>query len=83
MLKFIFTLFLIFFLLPPLFKWLLRLFISKQVGKAQEQFYKQQQNPFGGNKTRKEGEIKVEVPQDTRKNKDFGGGEYVDYEEVK
>lgn len=74
--KFILTLILIFVLVPPLLRLALRIFISKQVGKAQRQVFEQQREA-----QRRTGNMNVDsVPP--RKDS-FRGGEYVDYEEIK
>lgn len=74
--KFILTLILIFVLVPPLLRLALRLFISKQVGKAQRQVFEQQRTA-----QRRTGTTNVDSAPPRKDS--FRGGEYVDYEEVK
>ena len=83
MLKFIIILALIFYVLPRLIKWALKGFIVTQVNKAQQDM-RQQQKAYQTQQKR-EGQIDVDyVPKkNEKKSEDFGGGEYVDYEEVK
>jgi 16S rRNA C1402 (ribose-2'-O) methylase RsmI len=82
MFKFIFILLVLFILLPRLFKWLLRIFVVKNISKVQEEFYRQQKNSQRPSQ-KQEGEIYVNVNDQKSKKKDFDGGEYIDYEEVK
>ena len=45
---------------------------------------KQQANYTSDKKYKKEGSIHVDTdPRDSKKNKKFGGGEYIDYEIIK
>ena len=83
MLKFIIILALIFYVLPRLIKWALKGFILTQVNKAQQDM-RQQQKTYQ-NQQKNEGQIDVDyVPKkNEKKSENFGGGEYVDYEEVK
>ncbi|MCY7351843.1 MAG: DUF4834 family protein [Cytophagaceae bacterium] len=74
--KFIFTLILIFVLVPPLLRLVIRLFLSNQVSKAQRQVHEQQRAA-----QRHEGRINVD--RTPPRKDDFKGGDYVDYEEVK
>jgi hypothetical protein len=91
MIKFLIELFLIFLFIrlvaPFLLRWLLGLFVKKAVKNGgfytnmrpeqrQQQNYQQQQPT---------GKIKIDyIPEDkANPKKDFTGGEYVDYEEVK
>ncbi|WP_225986494.1 DUF4834 family protein [Rufibacter sp. LB8] len=82
------------FIMPYVMKYLLKTFVQKQMRKAQ-QFAQQgrgQAPPFGrqappfqsqANRAPK-GKVKVAyVPEEQRQRKDFPGGEYVEYEEVK
>ncbi|MCU0470576.1 MAG: DUF4834 family protein [Arcicella sp.] len=64
-------------------KWALKGFIVTQVNKAQADM-RQSQKAYQSQK-RREGEIDIDyVPKKNGKNSEnFGGGEYVDYEEVK
>lgn len=83
MLKFIIILALIFYILPRLIKWALKGFILTQVNKAQQDM-RQQQKTYQ-TQQKNEGQIDVDyVPKkNEKKSENFGGGEYVDYEEVK
>lgn len=83
MLKFIIILAFIFYILPRLIKWALKGFIVTQVNKAQQDV-RQQQKAYQTQQKR-EGQIDVDyVPKkNEKKSENFGGGEYVDYEEVK
>lgn len=77
--KFLIILLVIFFVFPPLLRYLFRLFIKDQFQKAQKQFYNEHARP-----QRPEGRIDVDyVPPQKGKGQDFKGGEYIDYEEVK
>lgn len=64
-------------------KWALKGFIVTQVNKAQQDM-RQSQKAYQSQQKR-EGEIDIDfVPKKNKKNtENFGGGEYVDYEEVK
>ena len=83
------------YLMPYIIRFLLKTFVQKQMrntqqyvyeAQAQQQYQRQQAAgqrysgpPPGGN-----GKVKVAyVPEEKRPRKDFPGGEYVDYEEVK
>ena len=83
MIKFIIILALIFYVLPKLIKWALKGFIVTQVNKVQQDM-RQQQKTYQSQQ-RREGEIEVDYnPKSKGKNSEnFGGGDYVDYEEVK
>jgi hypothetical protein len=83
MFKFLIILAVIFYILPKLIKWALKGFIVTQVNKAQADM-RQSQKAYQSQK-RREGEIDIDyVPKKNGKNSEnFGGGEYVDYEEVK
>lgn len=83
MLKFIIILAFIFYILPRLIKWALKGFIFTQVNKAQQDM-RQQQKAYQTQQKR-EGQIDVDyVPKkNEKKSESFGGGEYVDYEEVR
>lgn len=86
------------FIMPYLFRYVLKTFVQKQMRKAQQYTYQgQPQQPFGqaqqsyGQQQQQSqsyhtstGKVRVEyVPEEQRQHKDFPGGEYVDYEEVK
>jgi hypothetical protein len=83
MFKFIIILAVIFYILPKLIKWALKGFIVTQVNKAQQDM-RHQQKAYQTQQKR-EGEIDIDyVPKKNgKKSENFGGGEYVDYEEVK
>lgn len=83
MIKFIIILAFILYILPKLVKWALKGFIATQVNKAQQDVRHQQQAYTSQQK--REGQIDVDfVPKKNgKKSENFGGGEYVDYEEVK
>ena len=83
MVKFIIILALIFYVLPKLIKWALKGFIVTQVNKVQQDM-RQQQKTYQSQQ-RREGEIDVDYnPKNKgKKPESFGGGDYVDYEEVK
>jgi hypothetical protein len=74
--KFILTIILIFILVPPLLRLLIRFFLSNQISKAQQDLFKQQQAA-----KRNEGRVHVDRKPETKET--LRGGEYVDYEEVK
>lgn len=83
MVKFIVILAIIFYVLPKLIKWALKGFILTQVNKAQQDMRQSQKAYQAPGK--REGQVDVDyVPKKDEKNSGhFGGGEYVDYEEVK
>jgi hypothetical protein len=83
MVKFIIIMGLIFYVMPKLIKWALKGFILTQVNKAQQDMRQSQKAYQTPNK--REGQIDVDfVPKKNEKNSgNYGGGEYVDYEEVK
>jgi len=83
MVKFIIILALIFYVLPKLIKWALKGFIVTQVNKVQQDM--QQQQKAYESQRRPEGEIDVDYSSKNKgkKSENFGGGDYVDYEEVK
>lgn len=83
MFKFIIIFAIIFYILPKLMKWALKGFIVTQVNKAQQDMRQSQRGHQSQQK--REGEIDIDfVPKKNGKNTgNFGGGEYVDYEEVK
>lgn len=75
---------------PTLFRWLLGMFIKKKMRNGsffytnmhQQQRNQQAQNGAGAN-GRADGKIKIDYIPDQPDKKEFNGGEYVDYEEVK
>jgi Domain of unknown function (DUF4834) len=81
--KFLIILAIIIYILPRLIKWALKGFIVSQVSKAQQDM--QQSQKAYQTQQKREGDIDVNyVPKkNTKKSENFGGGEYVDYEEVK
>ena len=83
MVKFIIIMALMIYVMPRLIKWALKGFIVTQVNKAQQDMRHSQKAYQTPNK--REGQIDVDyVPKKDGKNPpNFGGGEYVDYEEVK
>ena len=83
MLKLIIILAFTFYVLPKLIKWAVKGFIATQVNKAQQDM-RHQQKAYQSQQKR-EGQIDVDfVPKkNENKSENFGGGEYVDYEEVK
>ena len=72
-----------FYILPKLIKWAVKGFIATQVNKAQQDM-RHQQKAYQSQQKR-EGQIDVDFVPKKNENKsgNFGGGEYVDYEEVK
>ncbi|WP_276498768.1 DUF4834 family protein [Pontibacter litorisediminis] len=93
MIKFIFTTLLIIFFIrmvaPPLFRWLLGMFIRKKMRNGtffytnmhQQQAQAQQQSQNGNGRAK--GDVKIDYIPEQPERKSFNGGEYVDYEEVK
>jgi hypothetical protein len=81
MLRILGIIFLLFFVLPWVFEYVLRWFVNSKIKEAQ-QFQQQQQRT---QRRDPEGTIRVERPNDktSDKNKPFGGGDYIEYEEVK
>ncbi|WP_026461850.1 hypothetical protein [Adhaeribacter aquaticus] len=83
--KFFIILTILFFLfrliMPHVMRWALKAFVKKTINNGT---FTNAAGPFTQNRPpQPEGEIKVEyIPKDP-KPKDFRGGEYVDYEEVK
>lgn len=73
------------FVFPYVLRWALKAFIKKTIRNGQ--FMNVDPTAFqSGNQPQPEGEVKVDyVPKQAQPGpaKDFGGGEYVDYEEVK
>ncbi|OKL41121.1 DUF4834 family protein [Pontibacter flavimaris] len=92
MIKFIFTTLLIIFFIrmvaPPLFRWLLGMFIRKKMRNGsffytnmhQQQRQQQEQQSQNG---RAKGDVSIDYIPERPERKSFKGGEYVDYEEVK
>lgn len=94
--KFIFvTLLIIFFIrlvAPVVFRWLIGMFLKKslrngtffysnmkQQQQAYQNFYRNSSQQSGKTK----GDVKIDYMPEQPDRKDFKGGEYVDYEEVK
>lgn len=92
MIKFIFVSILIIFFIrlvaPVVFRWLLGMFIKKKMRNGSffytnmHQQQRQQQNGQSNN-GRAEGKVKIDYIPEQPDRKNFDGGEYVDYEEVK
>lgn len=72
----------IFYILPKLIKWAAKGYLATQVNKAKQDMRQQQAHQT---QQKREGQIDVDyVPKkNEKKSENFGGGEYVDYEEVK
>ncbi|GAA4426155.1 hypothetical protein GCM10023188_07920 [Pontibacter saemangeumensis] len=95
MIKFIFTTLLILFFIrmvaPVLFRWLIGMFIKKKMRNgtffypnANQQRQQQQPHSNGSQQNgRAQGGVKIDYIPEQPGRKDFNGGEYVDYEEVK
>ena len=96
MIKFIFTTLLIIFFIrmvaPVLFRWLLGMFIKKKMRNGtffytnMHQQQHQQQAPHNNGSQqngRAKGNVKIDYIPEQPERKDFNGGQYVDYEEVK
>ena len=89
MTKFLIILFLSYlfmrFVFPVLLRWAIKAFIKKSIRNGQ--FMNIDPQTFqSANQPQPEGKVKVDyIPKQPQPNqsKDFGGGEYVDYEEVK
>jgi len=89
MTKFLITIFLIYlfmrFVFPILLRWAIKAFIKKNIQNGR--FTNIDPNAFRpANEPQPEGKVKVDyIPKQPQPNqtKDFPGGEYVDYEEVK
>ncbi len=79
--KFVLIIVIASYLFPPLFRFLLKVFVTKQFGKMQDQMNQQFKN--AQRPTTKEGEIKVETTKATAKKGGIDDGEYVDFEEIK
>ena len=90
MLKFIFIsiLVILFFRLvaPILFRWLLALFVKRSLRNGTF-FYSNmnqpQPEPRSSNNGRQQGGVKIDYIPEQPERKDFNGGQYVDYEEIK
>jgi hypothetical protein len=93
MIKFIFTTFLIIMFMrlvaPVLLRWLVAFLFKKHVRNSgfgtQQQSYGQPQQAYNHTASNPTGKIKIDyIPEEqTKGKKEFTGGEYVDYEEVK
>jgi hypothetical protein len=88
----ILTIYFIRLVAPFVFRWLLAMFVKKNLRngsffysnmKQQQRQYQDfhQQNSQQNNAAR--GKVKIDYIPDQKDRKDFDGGEYVDYEEVK
>ncbi|WP_439880528.1 DUF4834 family protein [Pontibacter sp. MBLB2868] len=96
MIKYILTTILIIYFVrlvaPVLFRWLLALFVKKSLRNGsffysnmkqqQRQYQDFHQNNSQPN-SKSNGSVKIDYVPDQSDRKDFNGGEYVDYEEVK
>ncbi|MBX0333990.1 DUF4834 family protein [Pontibacter sp. HSC-14F20] len=90
MIKFIFvTLLVIFFIrmvAPFLFRWLLAFFVKKSLRNGTF-FYSNMNQPRPEPQTnsngRRQGDVKIDYVPEQPDRKDFNGGQYVDYEEIK
>ncbi|PKV62581.1 DUF4834 family protein [Pontibacter ramchanderi] len=90
MIKFIFiTLLFIFFIrlvAPVLFRWLLAFFVKKSLRNGTF-FYSNmnqpQPEPRASSNGRQQGGVKIDYIPEQPDRKDFNGGQYVDYEEIK
>jgi hypothetical protein len=86
MMTFLITFFIIILLfrlvMPHLLRWALKAFVKKTIRNGT---FMNANGPFAPAEPAPEGKVKVDfVPQDNpAKPKEFRGGEYVDYEEVK
>lgn len=95
MIKFIFTTLLIIFFIrlvaPVLFRWLLGIFIKKKVRNGtffytnmhQQQGQQQAYGNGSQQNGRAKGNVKIDYIPEQPERRDFNGGQYVDYEEVK
>lgn len=82
-LKVLLVLFLVYFLVFRFFGMLLRPFLAV-LFTNQSQKYNPNEQFRGEPRQSKEGELRIDhVPNKKKKNKNFDGGEYIDYEEVK
>ncbi|AFK04369.1 hypothetical protein Emtol_3240 [Emticicia oligotrophica DSM 17448] len=78
MFKYILILFLLIAFVPGIRSFLFELLVGRQIAKEQKRY-----NDFMEKERGKEGEVKVKSTGTNQKGKDFDGGQYVDYEEVK
>jgi hypothetical protein len=86
MTNFLITIFLIYvfmrFVFPHLLRWAIKAFIKKNIQNGR--FTNLDPNAFrSANEPPPEGKVKVDYIPEPPQPKDFRGGEYVDYEEVK
>jgi hypothetical protein len=90
MLKFIFVTILVIFFIrlvaPFLFRWLLAFFVKKSLRNGTF-FYsnmnQQRPDPRANSNGRQQGGVKIDYIPEQPDRKDFNGGQYVDYEEIK
>ncbi|MEJ8758656.1 DUF4834 family protein [Pontibacter sp. H259] len=70
---------------PFLFRFLLGMFIKKSMrnGTFFTNMYQQRPQPNQAPDSRRTGDVKIDYMPNQADKKDFRGGEYVDYEEVK
>lgn len=80
-LKFLLIVFAVLYLIGFLFRWVL----GKFVRNVREGYYGSTQQSYQGNtqRVKNEGEVSIDYKPPKKKPKDFKGGEYVDYEELK
>ncbi|MBD1398622.1 DUF4834 family protein [Pontibacter sp. JH31] len=90
MIKFIFvTLLVIFFIrlvAPFLFRWLLAFFVKKSLRNGtffHSNMNRPQTEPRPNGHSRQQGGVKIDYVPEQPDRKDFNGGQYVDYEEIK
>jgi hypothetical protein len=94
MIKFILTTIVIIYLIrlifPFIFRWLLGMFVKKSMRNGTffysniNQQRQQQQNPANGSShVKTNGNVRIDYIPEQPERKDFDGGQYVDYEEVK
>jgi hypothetical protein len=80
MFKFILILLIVFFVFGKIIKYAFRYWVMTTLQKQQQYSYKQPKTD-----SRKEGSIHIDInpKSNSKKNGDYSGGEYVDYEVVK
>lgn len=93
MIKFIFVTILIIFFIrlvaPFLFRWLLAFFVKKSIRNGtffhpnMNRGQRPHQEPQPNGHARQQGGVKIDYIPEQPDRKDFNGGQYVDYEEVK
>lgn len=90
MLKFIFVTILVIFFIrlvaPILFRWLLAFFVKKSLRNGTFFYSNMNQprpEPRANNNGKQQGGVKIDYIPEQPDRKDFNGGQYVDYEEIK